>query len=111
MQAGRLRHQVVIQSKVAGSPDRTGSGAPDKAWTDLCTLYAAIEPLRGKEFMESQAINSAVAVRIRVRYRSGITAAMRVKHGATIYSIEAVLNPDLRNRELQLMCSQGANNG
>ena len=61
--------------------------------------------------MESQAVNSAVAVRIRVRYRDGIDATMRVNHGGTIYSIEAVIHPDTRKRELQLMCSQGANNG
>ncbi len=111
MQSGRLRHQVIIQHKVTGSPQRTGSGAPDAQWADLATTWAAIEPLRGREFMESQAVNSAVATRIRIRYRAGVTAAMRVKHGSTIYSIEAVIDPETRNRELQLMCSQGANNG
>ena len=111
MQAGRLRHQVIIQSRTAASPQRTPSGAPDEAWADLYTVWAAIEPLRGKEFMESQAVNSAVATRIRIRYRSGIDATMRVKFGTTIYSIEAVINLEERNRELQLMCSQGANNG
>ena len=111
MEAGKLNKRVTIQHKVTGSPQRKSSGAPDSPWADLVTTWAAIEPLRGKEFMESQAVNSAVAVRIRIRYRDGITAAMRVKHGTTIYSIEAVIDPEMRNRELQLMCSQGANNG
>jgi len=112
MEAGQLRHQVTIQQRAAASPQRTPSGAPDEAWTDLFTgVWAAIEPLRGKEFMESQAVNSAVAVRIRIRYQAGIDATMRVKHGTTIYSIEAVLNIETRDRELHLMCSQGANNG
>lgn len=111
MQTGKLRHQVVIQQRAAASPQRTPSGAPDEAWANLVTTWAAIEPMRGKEFMESQAVNSAVATRIRIRYRNGIDATMRVKHGTTIYSIEAVINLELRNRELHLMCSQGANNG
>lgn len=111
MRAGQLRHQVNLQQKTAGSPQRTGSGAPDKAWTTVATPWAAIEPLRGKEFLESQAVNSAVTVRIRIRYRSGVDAAMRILHGSTVYSIEAVINVDRRNRELHLMCSQGANNG
>jgi SPP1 family predicted phage head-tail adaptor len=111
MQAGRLRHQVELQARVAGSPQRTNSGAPDEAWATQATLWAAIEPLRGKEFMESQAVNSAVTVRIRVRYRPNVDATMRILHGSTVYSIEAVINPNTKNEELQLMCSQGANNG
>lgn len=114
MQAGRLRHRVALQKPTAGSPQRTGSGAPDESWATVATVYAAIEPLRGREFLESQAVNSAVATRIRVRYQdalAAIDASWRAVHGSVVYSIEAVINPNARNVELQLMCSQGANNG
>jgi SPP1 family predicted phage head-tail adaptor len=114
MQAGRLRHRIALQRKTAGSPQRTGSGAPDAAWTTVATVSASIEPLRGKEFTDSLAVQSSVSVRIRIRYSSeiaGVDASWRALHGSTVYSIEAVINPDVRNAELQLMCSQGANNG
>lgn len=101
----------MIQHRAAASPQRTPSGAPDEAWAALYTVWASIEPLRGKEFIESQAVNSSVAVRIRMRYREGITAAMRVLHGSVVYSIESVIDPHNRHVELELMCSQGANNG
>lgn len=108
MEAGKLRHRVTIQSLSAGSPQRTGSGQPDKAWATAATVWASIEPLRGREFFAADAVQSKVAVRIRIRYRAGITAAMRVLHGSTVYPIEAVVDPENRHVELQLMCSQGA---
>lgn len=77
-------------------------------------MHAAIEPLRGKEFMESMAVQASVAVRIRIRYSSTVAAldaTWRAVHGSKVYSIEAVINPEMRNRELQLMCSQGVNQG
>lgn len=111
IEAGRLNHLVTIQHRVAGSPDRKSSGAADKVWTDLVQVWAEIEYLRGKEFMESQAINSAATVRIRIRERSNVDATMRVTHDSKVFSIEAVLPPRQAGDYMHLMCSQGANNG
>lgn len=111
MRAGQLRHLLTIQQRQAGSPNKRPSGAPDESWTTFGTSYGAIEPLKGREFIEAQAVQARVDVRIRMRYLAGVTAAMRVSHNGVIYSIEAVINPELRNRELHLMCSQGVNNG
>lgn len=111
MQAGKLRHRVTIQERQSGSPQQSSSGAPDEAWTTRVTAYAAIEPLRGREFLEAQAVQSQVAVRIRIRYRPGITAGMRVVKGSTVYDIQAVLNMAERDAELHLMCATGTSNG
>jgi SPP1 family predicted phage head-tail adaptor len=111
MRAGDLHHQVTIQSRAAASPQKTARGAPDEPWTPFCTAWAAIEPLRGREFLEAQSVQSEVTTRIRIRYRASVTAGMRVVHGATVYDIAAVVNPKARNVELHLMCTQGASNG
>lgn len=111
MQAGKLRHRLTLQIRQSGSPQKTARGAPDEDWTDVATVNAAIEPLRGREFLEAQAVQSEVAVRIRIRYRADVTAGMRAVRGSTIYDIAAVLNMGERNVELHLMCAQGASNG
>jgi SPP1 family predicted phage head-tail adaptor len=111
VQAGKLRHRVVIQHKAAGSPQKRPSGAPDDAWATFATVSASIEPLRGRELIEAQAVQSRIEVRVRMRYLAGVTAAMRLSHGGLVYPIEAVVNPGTRNIELQLMCSQGVANG
>lgn len=111
MRAGKLRHRVTIQSLVAGSPQQTPSGEPDVSWTDVATVWASVEPLRGRELFAAQEHHSRVEVRIRMRYRSGITAAMRVFWDSRYYNIVVVLDAEERHRELELMCEQGVNDG
>ena len=55
MQAGNLRHRLVIQRLVAGSPSQDAAGAPDSTWTDYITVYADIRPVTGKEPFLAQA--------------------------------------------------------
>lgn len=107
MRTGKLRHRVTIESLVEGSPNRTATGRPDATWSTYLTTWASIEPLRGRELIEAHAVQSKIAVRIRMRYRAGVTAAMRVVHGQVVYPIEAVLDIEARGIELHLMCSQG----
>ncbi len=111
MEAGKLRHRVTIQQLVAGSPQQLPNGEPDVTWTDYLTMWASVEPLRGRELMLAQQMQSEVDVRIRLRYRGGITADMRVTFGGVNYDIKSVANIDLRNSELELMCATGLNNG
>lgn len=111
MRAGKLRHRVTIQQLVEGSPQQTPSGQPDTAWATFCTVWASIEPLRGRELIEANAVQSKLAVRVRIRYRAGVTAAMRVVHDSVVYPIEAVIDFEMRHVELHLMCSQGSANG
>jgi SPP1 family predicted phage head-tail adaptor len=110
MDAGRLRHRVTIQS-VTETRD-TSSGAISTSWADVATVWAAVEPLSGREFLAAQAGQSEVVARILIRYMAGVTAKMRVVHGARIYNIHAVLADKESGAEhLTLMVSEGVNNG
>ena len=111
MEAGKLRHRVTIQQLVAGSPQQLPNGEPDVTWTDYLTVWAFVEPLKGRELMLAQQMQSEVDVRIRMRYRSGVTAAMRAVYASVNYDILAVIDPDLRRVELELLCKVGTNDG
>lgn len=112
MDSGKLRHKVSLQSLVEGSPNLKPSGEPDAVWTDVLTnVSASIEPLRGRELFAAQEHHSEVTTRIRIRYRDGVTAAQRVKFGTRVLNILAVLNREERDIELELMCSEGLNDG
>lgn len=115
MRPGRLRTQVTIQQLTAASPQQTASGEPDVSWTTYATVMADIQPTLGREFFAASAVQSKVDTKIRLRYMAGvtdgITAAMRVSAGGTVYNIEAAINVENRNREWLLMCSTGANQG
>lgn len=103
MQAGQLRHRVTIQEPDP-TQDEYGEAAP--TWVDVATLWAAVEPLRGREFLEAQRLGAEVTTRIRIRHRDGIVAEMRVSWGDHTYDIEAVIHVEERQREIHLMCRE-----
>lgn len=109
--AGKLRHRVALQELRAGSPDVSGSGMPDESWTTVATLDASAEPLSGRELFAAQEHHSEVTTRFRIRYRSGVTAKMRLSFSGRLYDIRYVINVEERNREMLLLCTEGVNEG
>lgn len=103
MKAGDLRHRVTIQKQTA---DTDSFGDEQNVWQDIATVWAAVEPLRGREFFQSQKENAETTVRIRIRYRNGITQDMRVVFGDKVYEINSIIDIDERHTELQLMCQE-----
>ena len=101
MRSGELRHRIEL---LASGSVSDGMGGSTSGWSTFATVWAAVEPLRGRAFMEAKAAQSEVSHRVRMRYADGITAAMKVRYEGRIFSIDAVLNINERNRELHLMC-------
>ena len=101
MQAGRLNRRCQLQSP-SQSVDELGQPIP--GWTDVATLWADIRMKSGLESIKAGASVSVVQASIRVRYRAGINAGMRVVHNLTAYEILAV-QPDVGGREyVDLVC-------
>ncbi len=100
IRAGKLRHKITIQQR---STERDEYGGVPDAWTDVATVRASVEPLQGREFYASQQMQAEVTTRFRIRYRSGVKPAMRVRFNERSYDITSVINPDERNGELHLM--------
>ncbi len=101
MEAGKLRHQVTIKKPVE---TQNTYGEPEVRWQDVATVWAQVEPLRGREYFAAKQMVSEVEARITIRYRSDVTAKMKVSKGTDDYLIETIINVMERNRELQLMC-------
>lgn len=103
-----LQHRITIQKcvRVIGS-----DGIAEESWQHHATVWASIEPLRGREYLQSMTVNTEVSTRIRIRYQPDITSSMRVMYNARIYNILSVINLKERNRELELMCAEVIQNG
>lgn len=102
MEGGKLNRRVTIQSPTE-SKNSIGEGV--KSWADVATVWAAIEPLSSRELLAQRREVSDVSTRIRIRYRSGVSAAMRVVHGSNVYRIDgAPIDVDGRGREMVLNC-------
>lgn len=123
IEAGTLRHRVRIE-KFDYLRDSNGdviqdpvTGETKRAWAPVDTVWAAIEPLSAREFIQSQAFQSQVTTRIVIRYMDGIDASMRAVHERlgrpdVVYNIHGVL-PDKESglEYLTLPASQGVNDG
>lgn len=95
MQAGRLNRRCTLQAPGTATDEL---GQPIPGWTDVALVWASIRHLSGVEAIKADAVTSTVKASIRIRYRTGLNAGMRVVHGAQVYSIEAVM-PDVGGRE------------
>ena len=83
--AGELRHRVRIERYAEvpdsnGDPLRGDQGEFIRAWQEVATVWAAIQPLSAREFVQSAAMQSQIVGRIVIRQRSGLDAAMRLVH-------------------------------
>ena len=95
MQAGRLNRRCTLQQPGTATDEL---GQPIPGWTDVATLWADIRMKSGLEAIKAGASVSVVQASIRIRYRAGINAGMRIVHNLTAYNITAVM-PDVGGRE------------
>ena len=101
MQAGRLNRRVTLQAPGTTTDE---IGQPIPGWTDVATVWGDIRLKSGLESIKAGAPVSVVQASIRIRYRAGINAGMRVVHNLQVYEILAV-QPDVGGREyVDLVC-------
>lgn len=107
MDAGKLRHRIALQ-KMTGAKD--SEGVPVEVWTDVArSVAASLEPLKGREYYQAAAMTAENGIPVTIRYRPGITAALRVRFGTRILNIRNVIDPEERHIKLILMCEEVVN--
>ena len=101
MQAGRLNRKCTLQQPGTATDEL---GQPIPGWTDVATVWGDVRLRSGLESIKAGASVSTVQASIRIRYRAGVNAGMRVVHNLTAYEILAV-QPDVGGREyVDLVC-------
>jgi SPP1 family predicted phage head-tail adaptor len=86
MRAGRLDRRIIIQQN---TPTRSATGAEDWAWTELDTVWASAKPAGGREFIGADQVIAEQRMIFRIRYRSDVTAKMRVSWDGKLFDIRA----------------------
>ena len=80
-----------------------------RTWSEVATVWAAVEPLNGRELERFRELGSDLSVRVRIRYSAtvaGVSPKMRVVYGARTFEIGTVINPLEAGVELHLICSE-----
>lgn len=101
MRAGELRDRITIQRKTAAA-DAWGTPEP-QGWEDHAKVWSNVRHQSGSESIRAGADVSIVRASIRIRWRAGIDAGMRVLHVGQVYDIEAVL-PGVGRQHVDLVC-------
>lgn len=114
MNAGKLRHRIVIEAKSDPLQD-AASGEVTAEWVPVVQgTWAEIRPMSVREFLAAQAVRSRCDTMIVIRARTGVDATMRVRKlpDGPIYAIAGVL-PDAKygTEYMTLACSTGVNAG
>jgi SPP1 family predicted phage head-tail adaptor len=98
--AGALNRRVEFQTQVT---TQDSIGQPSTSWTTNFSAWASIKYQSGSSAIKSGADASINKCSIRLRYRTGIDARMRVLHGTTAYNITAIL-PAQDRAFIDLVC-------
>lgn len=123
LKSGSLRHRVRIDARVnlldsnGETQQDESTGEVAREWSEVATVWASIEPLSAREFIQSQALQSQIVARITMRYRDGLDASMRLVHVRTgkpdvIYNPAGFLADKVSGLEfVTIPCSAGVNDG
>ncbi len=114
MRAGDLTKRVSLQRK--SSCDGSAGQPIGITWPELARIWAGIEPLTAQQRVVAQAIHPDVSHRITVRYRPDfanplLVTALRIVYKDRVFSILGALNVSERNIQIDLVASEGMNDG
>ena len=103
VRAGRMRQKVTIQ-QLADTQD--AQGGRSETWTTYQEVWAAITPLRGREYFAADQAQSRVTHTIRCRWLTGVTPKMRIVLDSRTFRIQSAINEEERDIILLLMCEE-----
>lgn len=102
--ASLLRHRITIEQPVLVAD---GQGGYTKSWSPFAMVWARMIPASGSENRNTQQLASEVNYRATVRYRDGITSAMRINWNGRLFNIRTVSDPDGLKINLILIVEEG----
>lgn len=95
LDAGRLKHHIALERPVE-TPD--GSGGVTITWSEVASLWAAIEPVGAAMRNLAQQSSETITHRITVRFRNEIASGWRFKKATRTFRIITIHDPDETSR-------------
>jgi len=101
--AGRRDKRVTIEQPI--ETRGTDFLDPQNDWETFADVWAAVEPLSGREFLQNREQQTDYTVRVRTLYFPGVNNKMRIVYRDEIFQILSVIDPLEQHEELELMCA------
>ena len=106
MGIGERRFRVVFQQPTIA---QDAFGEPDKTWTTLCTRWALVQPIRGKEKFSMNQTQVDVDHRIVARYDSKtklVGAGDRITWDGHTYDIKSAIWRNHMKKEIEFLAQE-----
>ena len=112
MSVGGMRHKLKIQST---SRIADGGGGSSTTFSTVANVFGNIKPQSGSERFFGEQLEGRVTHIITIRFRRGVSHANRVVYEhfrsgqkyTRIFNVKRVINPDTKDRFLELLCEEG----
>ena len=98
-----LRHRLRLEELQREGDE---GGGFSETWVELAELSADLRPTGGSEGVEADRLAGRITHEVSLRYRAGVTPAMRFRKGARLFHILTVINVEERNRWLKCLCEE-----
>jgi len=106
MSIGERRHRVTFQRPVITKDE---FGEPDKAYIDICTSWALVQPMKGAERVSSGQVQADVDHRIVTRNRKQLSTLGpndRITWKDHVYDIRSVIPRDHRAADIEILAQE-----
>lgn len=105
---GEMRRRVTIESQSAVAD---GQGGSTMTWGTFASGWAHLDPKTGVERLFAGKLEGDTYMRITMRWRQGVTTAMRVKYVTSFqtryFQIHVILNKEEQWDFMTLLCMEG----
>lgn len=114
LRSGSLSRPITFQSR---STSQDAAGEQISTWSDIKTVYAMFEGLSAAEIAKVAALYTDVTHRITVRYDDAflrdpkLVASYRIVYNGRYFNIKGSMNLNEEDRIVELMASEGLNEG
>jgi len=99
-----MRERVTLQAPLR-TPD--GAGGAVVTWSDVATVWAQVMTRAGGERPAGERMEARRALQVMIRYRSGVTADMRLMWQERALDIRSVSDIDGKRHTLLIDCEEG----
>jgi SPP1 family predicted phage head-tail adaptor len=104
MMIGELNKRITLQAQTRTSD---GMGGFVTGWTDIATVWAKAWTISSTEQTGAAQTSLFRVQKFKIRYRSVLKSAWRVKYGDRYFNITGI-DPDAKNEFIFLTCKEAA---
>lgn len=102
--SAELRERVTFEQPVRTSDTMGGFTV---SWSSVASVWAEVKQLSAGQSIERESVQHPVRYRVRIRYRSDITPAMRISYRSKILRITGITDEYQRRQSLVIEAIEG----